>query len=760
MSTNDRLHVVDLAGLLAGQLAARALSDAGAHVIRIDGLSGNPLGAFAADLRRSHLATLASVGKTLMRVNLEETDGSESAERVLERADVVVLSYDTPQELRLLAERIAGPRAVVCDISVADEGLVNTDDPIAQDAFVQALAGTAQVNGDPIGAPLPNAVGLLHSLTACHAAIAILAACIPISGRKPGIRLTVSMRDVAISMALEHHALARDTGGRLPERRQGNHSDGDTLGIYQGPTADYVIEVWGEGPDSMWARLARAMDRPDLATDSRFATDRARVDRMPEIADVVEAWLRRYSDSEVERRLDAAKVTFGRVLRSDETLRLPQLRERGISTGRSGDSALVCLPLSGVRRIPGLRNSDDASPSAHLPSREHFPSAPSKSSATVSPLAGMKVVELGAAIAGPMATRILADLGATVVKIESPGGDMMRSYRPATYDGMAIFAQFSAGKRSIALNLQRRGERDIAHRLIAQADVVVQNVTAGSLDRLGLGYDHCRRLNPQLIYCSVSGFGQSGDWRARRAVDPTIQGWAGIVSLMGEPGGPAFLDRAGFLDSGTASQAALSCIAEWVRGSEEEADRSLDVAMLDSALALDCFVAGAMWGGAGHLPFRAGRLHALGATVSVVIEDAWHFVEVSGSGPTSAWGRLASALGLDQKIEDPRFVDDASRLSNSAAFVDLLDSALKQDPPTVRSLAAMNVAAVRAATPWEAVRDGTESGGPMFETVVQGDGRACETMLMPWRFEDERLAVGVCPALDEARADLSGVFEI
>lgn len=564
-------------------------------MVRIDPLEGNPLGAFSEDRRRAHLASLASVGKTLLRLNPVDPNSSEQVATLLSRADVVILSQDTTPELRSLAENSVNSRAVVCDISLAEDGLPVTEDPIAQDAFVQALAGTAQVNGDPVGAPLPTAVGLLHSLTACHAAIAVLAACVP--GR--GTRLTVSMRDVAISMALEHHALARDTHGRLPERRQGNHSDGDTLGIYRGPVTDYVIEVWGDGPTGMWARLARAMDRPDLTTDARFSTDRARVVRMPEIVAVVEDWLGRYTDAEIERRLLAAKVTFGRVLRSEETILLPQLRERRVRTEYADREAEICLPMSGLTRAPGLRRrAEEFQPDIRLPRREHFPQASAESlSNTFSPLAGLKVVEIGAAIAGPMATRILADLGATVVKIESPAGDMMRRYRPPTYGGMAIFAQFSAGKRSIALNLREDEDNAIARSLIAQADIMVQNVTPGALDRLRLGYDECRKLNPRIIYCSVSGFGQSGGWRTMRAVDPTIQGWAGFASLMGEKDGTVYLDRAGFLDSGTASQAALACIAEWVRRTGTGTDRCLDVSMLEAALALDCFVAGSMWGG-------------------------------------------------------------------------------------------------------------------------------------------------------------------
>ena len=462
--------------------------------------------------------------------------------------------------------------------------------------------------------------------------------------------------------------------------------------------------------------------------------------------------------------MHAAKITFGRVLRSEETLLLPQLRSRGVIAEDHRRNAGVWLPFSGITRSTGLRNDvamREGDCSVRLPPGKHStPPANTQVASASGPLAGLKVVEIGAAIAGPMASRILADLGATVLKIEAPTGDMMRTYRPPTYEGVAIFSQFSAGKRSLALNLREPADLAIAKSFISQADIVIQNVTPGSLDRLGLGYEHCRELNPKIIYCSVSGFGQTGKWRTMRAVDPTIQGWAGFASLMGEPGGMPYLDRVGYLDSGTAAQAALACIAEWTRGEVRGLDRNLDVSMLESALALDCFAAGAAWGGVKQRHFRTGRLHPLGATVSVLVEGVWLFVEISGSGVNSPWGRLATALCLDNFIDDPEFVDDRARLGNSSALVALLDAALARNPVTARWLAATGVAAVPALTPWEAVRDEAAYGRRMFESVLQKDGTACETMLMPWQFEELAIRVGVCPELDEARNDLDGIFAL
>jgi crotonobetainyl-CoA:carnitine CoA-transferase CaiB-like acyl-CoA transferase len=159
------------------------------------------------------------------------------------------------------------------------------------------------------------------------------------------------------------------------------------------------------------------------------------------------------------------------------------------------------------------------------------------------PLAGTRVLELGQIAAGPFAGSLLADLGADVVKVERPdGGDGMRSWPPLTEgpDGEVFsenLASVNRNKRSIALDLKNSGDVTRLKRLVVAADVLVENYRPGVLPRLGLGYEDLRSVNPRLVYCSISGYGQTGPYAAKGAFDVTVQGISGLMSVTGEPAG-------------------------------------------------------------------------------------------------------------------------------------------------------------------------------------------------------------------------------
>ncbi len=154
------------------------------------------------------------------------------------------------------------------------------------------------------------------------------------------------------------------------------------------------------------------------------------------------------------------------------------------------------------------------------------------------PLDGIKVIDFSRVLAGPYCAMILADLGAEVVKIEPPpSGDDTRGVGPFLHGVSAYFMSINRGKKSVALNIKDPRGRDLATKLIARADILVENFRPGTMDRLGLGYEALAKVNPRLIYGACSGFGQTGPYRTRGAYDMIIQGMGGIMSLTGEPGG-------------------------------------------------------------------------------------------------------------------------------------------------------------------------------------------------------------------------------
>lgn len=295
------------------------------------------------------------------------------------------------------------------------------------------------------------------------------------------------------------------------------------------------------------------------------------------------------------------------------------------------------------------------------------------------PLAGMRIADFSHVMAGPYATHLLRLLGAEVIKIEPPGsGDAMRNYgADRRYDGMApAFIAVNAGKKSIALDLKDPAQRATARRIIARADVLVENFRPGVMTRLGLDYESVRQLNARIVYCSVSGYGQSGPLRDWPAIDNIVQATSGMMSLGGEPGDPPV--RVGFpvVDTLTGQTAAFAILAALLRRERGGGGEYIDVAMLDASLA---FMASAV------VPFlvtgktleRAGNTGYSGQPTSAVF--------TAGDGRQISLGvvqqhqfvALARLLGREDWITDPRFADPDRRRANTRAMQAELGAALQ-----------------------------------------------------------------------------------
>jgi len=294
-------------------------------------------------------------------------------------------------------------------------------------------------------------------------------------------------------------------------------------------------------------------------------------------------------------------------------------------------------------------------------------------------LEGIRVADLSHVMAGPYATHLLRLLGAEVIKIESPGrGDAMRYYgADRRYDGMApAFIAANAGKKSIVLDLKQPHDIDIARRLIARCDVLVENFRPGVMARFGLDYAAVRTLNAGLVYCSVSGYGQSGPRRDWPAIDNIVQATSGMMSLSGEPGGPP--SRVGFpvVDTLTGQTAAFAILAALLRRERGGGGEYLDVAMFDATIA---FMASAVvpYLVTGRALERTGNTGYSGQPTSAlfVAGDGRH---VSlGVVQQNQFELLARVLGQAQWLEDQRFADPDSRRVNAAAMQEALSAVLR-----------------------------------------------------------------------------------
>jgi len=293
------------------------------------------------------------------------------------------------------------------------------------------------------------------------------------------------------------------------------------------------------------------------------------------------------------------------------------------------------------------------------------------------PLHGTRVVDLTRALAGPYCTLILGDMGADVIKIELPGtGDETRQWGPPFVEGeSSYFMSVNRNKRSVVLDLKSTGGQEALRRLTASADVLVENFRPGTMDRLGLSYAQARELNPSLIFCSVSGFGQDGPRAKQPAYDAILQGMGGIQGLSGEAdGGPT---RVGVpiadISAGMFGAYAVAAALYWRERDPERRGQWIDTSMLGGQVALLTYQAGRYFA-TDEAPRRIGNRHASIAPYEM-FRTADGYVNVAAANEPM-WQRFCRALDLLALLEDPRFARNPDRVTNRAALSAAIEARL------------------------------------------------------------------------------------
>jgi crotonobetainyl-CoA:carnitine CoA-transferase CaiB-like acyl-CoA transferase len=287
------------------------------------------------------------------------------------------------------------------------------------------------------------------------------------------------------------------------------------------------------------------------------------------------------------------------------------------------------------------------------------------------PLSGIRVIELARILAGPWAGQLLADLGADVIKIENPkGGDDTRSWGPPFVMGKdgenlsaAYYHSTNRGKRSVALDFSTAEGAETLRKLIATADVVIENFKVGGLKKYGLDYESVKAINPRLVYCSITGFGQTGPYAPRAGYDFIIQGIGGLMSITGEPGrepqkvGVAVSDIFTGLYSVIAIQAALAHAAKTGEG------QHIDMALLDT----QCSILGNQnlnYLVSGRTPVQMGNAHMNIAPYEVLPVKDGHIILAVGN--DGQFQRFCGALGIPELAADPDFATNPARVANRA----------------------------------------------------------------------------------------------
>jgi len=294
------------------------------------------------------------------------------------------------------------------------------------------------------------------------------------------------------------------------------------------------------------------------------------------------------------------------------------------------------------------------------------------------PLGGLKVVELARVLAGPWAGQVLADLGASVVKVESLAGDDTRQWGPPSIDNpdgtrdAAYFHSTNRGKRSIAVDLSRPEGQAIVLKLAAGADVLIENFKVGGLRKFGLDYDSLHRLNPRLVYCSITGFGQDGPYASRPGYDFMIQGMGGIMDLTGDPSGGPQKAGVAFADLFTGLYAVIAIQAALAHRGTAGVGQWIDMALLDAQVGVLANQA-LNYLASGDPPRRLGNAHP-----NIVPYQLFPVADGSvsiGAGNDRQFRACVGVLRLPHLADEPRYATNEARVTNRASLAALMSAA-------------------------------------------------------------------------------------
>ena len=293
------------------------------------------------------------------------------------------------------------------------------------------------------------------------------------------------------------------------------------------------------------------------------------------------------------------------------------------------------------------------------------------------PLSGIRVIELGQIAAGPFASSLLADLGADVIKIENPkGGDGMRQWPPLNISKQGKeeiysenFASINRNKRSMTLNIKDPSDVGLLKRLVSKATILIENYRPGVLNKLGLGYDDLKRINKKLIYCSISGYGQSGPYSDKGAFDVTVQAVAGIMSVTGEKDSSPVKCGVPIGDFCTGLYASYTIMAMLRNVEKNGKGTHIDCSMLGSLLGISALQTSEYFGNR-KAPEKLGSAHSRNAPYQAFQASDTFFVIAAGN--DKLWGEVCEAVEMEHLKNDVRFKTQSDRAENQNQLSEIL----------------------------------------------------------------------------------------
>lgn len=703
------LRVLDLSTVVAGPFGSEILGQLGADVIRVDTpAAARPMPVVPAGTPVSDpegFTWALQRNKRSICLDLKSTEGKATFLELVERSDVVYENFRPGVMKRLGLDyaslRAVNPRIVLCSISGfgqrgpwAEVG--------AYDVAVQALSGSMSITGtgEPgdipcrIGVPIGDIGGALYAV------IGTLAALAQRDRKGEGSAIDISLLDA--QLALNTYRVPQAFGAGLKfeaasPRRGGAGSV--PYGPFQGGDGAWVVIGVAS---NFWKPFCTALGAPEWETDARFATLALRQQNRLELEALIEARFRQHSASHWSDQLIAAGVPVGRVNQIHEAFEHPQAQARNMlasfteASGRVIHAAASPLHFAGEaplpQRAPVATGSDTEAVLNELkqpytpiatatqqPDRE----AVAALAAVDGPLRGTLVLELcGDEPSGTLGTQILADLGATVLKIERmPAsdppviGELPDGRVP---EAIAYTFGMNRNKRSLCLDLKSPAAKQTLLQLAKQADVFYDNHKPGTMAKLGLDAATLRAINPRLVCCSVSGYGQHGPFAAQPAYDATIQALGGSMSITGNgrPDSPPV--RWGNPIGGIAGAlyAVIGILAALRRRQRSGQGATLDIALFDAQLAMQGYRVPTAMSGMRYSasPHRGGN-GAMPYGPFLAGDDRWFVLGITGQ----FWAKACAAFGHPEWITDPRLKDEAQRQANGDLLHKLVSEVMRKE---------------------------------------------------------------------------------
>ncbi|MFM1653780.1 CaiB/BaiF CoA transferase family protein [Brevibacillus sp. B_LB10_24] len=293
-----------------------------------------------------------------------------------------------------------------------------------------------------------------------------------------------------------------------------------------------------------------------------------------------------------------------------------------------------------------------------------------------SPLEGIRVLELSRTLAGPFCSMQLADMGAEVIKVEQPGiGDETRGYLPPEINGESCyFMSLNKNKKGMTLNLKTEEGQRIIKQLVAESDVLIENFRNGTMEKLELGYETLKEINPRLVYCAVSGFGRTGPMKDEPAYDLLLQGFGGLMSVTGEPGRTPVKVGFSVVDLSTGLYAALGVVLALLTRERTGKGQYVEASLLDSVVSFSNYLGQGVLA-TNKAPGRFGSAHPTVVPYQAFeTQDGYMIIAVPND---LLWRKMCDALGFEQLKDDPKFAKNSSRVANREELIAILTAYTK-----------------------------------------------------------------------------------